>query len=677
MAPLQQLLTAAMTEFMSTYDSFLSKRDSTQTMDTRDPQTLVVMCVSLSFAAISVIAALFAFYWFVRMRRGFRQDMIMLLIQSDMAKAIWLIISPLFYFITQRPFSSNWAFCQVSGFFLTVTIEACDIAVLLIAIHTALFIVKRKHLGSVVGLQPYRRVAYVLWAIVPIILAAVVPITGSSFVDNGYHCYLPIQPNWYRSALSWVPRYIIFGFIIVTYSWLYLYVYIRFRRFGKDQRRASTPSSQSRVGSPRQRPKRKFLSNDVPPTPPIADYGLLDPVRGSIATNDAFKLRQDSVTSTVSTLRLGEGLCVPAASHQVRKSSITWNLVDFGRNGSDSPASSSLHNETTPISPTTRPCTPFSHIINNNASCAIRAPQPIHVAVTDGSSHRQRSQWKRHLSVVYLRGNSGHRGSKNSLSNLITALRRGPSPAENNHNAVLEEEFGISSSVHLSTEVSEEVMRRSRDKMQRQMRLLFVYPAIYMLTWIAPFVSHLYGYDDVYVAAYSGNNSVAAFDSSAPYSTFNNGSYTGIYMMTQQQLTSIFQPREPFVLRIISMASLCIGAAVDCAFFSAWERPWRHLRGGFWEGLAMRLRLPRIFGFVVGAGGESTGGPGRTRDERVADERVARNRRDLEREMVIAFRAKTGGAGSGGGAEQGSTGTAIGSEDGRRREWWDVLDEWT
>ncbi|KAJ2968216.1 hypothetical protein NUW58_g10268 [Xylaria curta] len=270
------------TRFMSfTYDGFIMKRSSMQIIGPTDLQTLVVMSVSLSLAAISVASALFAFYWF-----------------SDMAKTLWLLISPLFFFITKKPFSSNWAFCQVSGFFLTVTIEASDIAVLLIAIHTALFIVKRQHPGVALGLQPYRRVAYALWAIVPIILAAVVPLTGSSFVDNGPHCYLPIEPSWYRNALAWVPRYIIFGFIIVTYTWLYLYVYIRFRRFEEDQRRASTLSSQSLDSSTRRRSKRKWRSHSVPPTPSLLTHNLLDSPQANMSKNDSLKLRQYSVAST-------------------------------------------------------------------------------------------------------------------------------------------------------------------------------------------------------------------------------------------------------------------------------------------------------------------------------------------------------------------------------------------
>ena len=39
------------------------------------PRTLYILeCVSLSLAIASVVAAVIAFYWFVRMRRTFRQE---------------------------------------------------------------------------------------------------------------------------------------------------------------------------------------------------------------------------------------------------------------------------------------------------------------------------------------------------------------------------------------------------------------------------------------------------------------------------------------------------------------------------------------------------------------------------------------------------------------------------
>ncbi|KAI1749991.1 G protein-coupled glucose receptor regulating Gpa2-domain-containing protein [Xylaria castorea] len=679
MAPFQHLTAAGATGFMSTtYDGFIMKRDSTQDNNPTDSQMLAVMCVSLIFATISVGFALFAFYWFVRMRRGFRQDMIMLLIQSDMAKTLWLLISPLFYFITGKPFGSNWAFCQVSGFFLTVTVEASDIAVLLIAIHTALFVLKRQYPGVALGLEPYRRIAYTLWAVVPFLLAAIVPITGASFVDNGPHCYLPIQPGWYPNALAWVPRYIILSFIIVTYTWLYLYVYIRFRRFEEDQRRASTLSSQSADSSNRRRAKRRWKSHSIPKTPSLATHHLLDDSpQANASKNEEVKLRQHSVASTVSTLHIGEGVCLPASPAPVmaRRPSIAWNLVDFGHDGSITPENFTTHIETVPTSPTTQAVTPpLDDIgeINSNSNTAdtntttVQAPKPTHAANGgDPSSHNlhttRRNRWKRRFTEIGPHSDATR--SRNSLANMVAALRQGP-PRRTDEGAVGEgvpSSSSSSSPVHLSNEVSESLMRDSRDRMRRQLRLLFVYPAIYTLTWIAPFVAHVCRYYDAYPLLLDKTGSDP------------NAQVSGMTTASRYHL-------EPQALRIVSAASLCIGAAVDCGFFSAWERPWRHLGGGFWENLALRLRVHRLCGGGGGLGRSGENGPGRNRDERVADERAARTRRARE-EMAAAAAAATAGGSSGGstaaggGGEGGIPSAGRRSQVGRRREWWDVLDE--
>ncbi|KAI0549303.1 G protein-coupled glucose receptor regulating Gpa2-domain-containing protein [Xylaria curta] len=665
MAPLQDLTAAGATGFMSTtYASFIMKRDSTLNYNPTDSQMLAVMSVSLTFATISVGSALFAFYWFIRMRRGFRQDMIMLLIQSDMAKTLWLLINPLFYFITRKPFSSHWAFCQVSGFFLTAAVEASDIAVLLIAIHTALFVVQRQYPGVALGLEPYRRFAYTLWAVVPFVLAAVVPITGASFVDNGPFCYLPTQPDWYPNALAWVPRYIILSFIIVTYTWLYLYLYIRFRRFEEDQRGASM-SSQSADSSARRRARRRWKSHSIPTTPSLATHNLLDDSpQANASTNDAVKLRQYSVTSTVSTLHIGEGVCLPASPAPVvaRRRSIAWNLVDFGHDGSITLENFVSDIETVPTSPATQAITsPSIDIgnINSNSTTAntdtttVKTPDPVHTANgSDPSSHNlhstRRSGWKRRFTDIGPHSKTTR--SRSSLANMIAALRQGP-PRRTDEGAVGEGAPSSSSSsspVHLSTEVSESLMRHSRDRMRRQLRLLFVYPAIYTLTWIAPFVAHVCRYYyDISPSPDNGNPNA----------------------MTSGTTTASRYHQEPQALRIISAASLCIGAAVDCGFFSAWERPWQHLRGGFWENLALRLRVHRLFGDGLGLGER---GPGRNRDERVADERAARTRRAREREEMAAANARRSSSTGAGGGEGGMP---IAGQVGRRREWWDGLDE--
>lgn len=51
-----------------------AKRNSTQSNVPSEQELVAVMYISLSAASISVLAALCAFYWFVRMRRSFRHE---------------------------------------------------------------------------------------------------------------------------------------------------------------------------------------------------------------------------------------------------------------------------------------------------------------------------------------------------------------------------------------------------------------------------------------------------------------------------------------------------------------------------------------------------------------------------------------------------------------------------
>jgi G protein-coupled receptor GPR1 len=116
---------------------------------------------------------------------------------------------------------------------------------------------------------------------------------------------------------------------------------------------------------------------------------------------------------------------------------------------------------------------------------------------------------------------------------------------------------------------------RNRDKIRRQLRSLFVYPLLYLLTWIFPLVNHAYGY---------------ASDS----------------------------PRPPWIL-VLSLVSLAIQGAADSAVFTAREKPWRHTAAaGFWVS------------FRGGWWDRRTDGMGPTREEMLVEERIARARRKAE-----------------------------------------------
>lgn len=97
--------------------------------------------LAVTFSSISVASAILAFYWFVNMRRSFRHQygayclvmdaaanhsynsLIMLLIQSDMFKALWFLIYPIVVFTHGEPGRTS-VFCQVNGFFIAFGNEA-------------------------------------------------------------------------------------------------------------------------------------------------------------------------------------------------------------------------------------------------------------------------------------------------------------------------------------------------------------------------------------------------------------------------------------------------------------------------------------------------------------------------------------------------------------------------
>lgn len=440
----------------------------------------------------------------------------MLLIQSDMMKAMWLVLCPLVYFSTGS-LDNEYYFCQVSGFLLTVAIEASDIAVLMIAIHQALYVLN-SHEG---GLYPYRKIAYIVWAVLPIVIAAVVPISGGRFIANGPNCYLPVHPGWYRQALSWGPRYFIFGLISIIYASVYLYVGLRFRRFGKVQRSTSTVSPPVFV------PRPGLPAHEAPPTPSIMDHGLLDSARDSLqkSVGKAKDERQDSVTSTASTKCVGDRQSPTPRTIRPISDTIAWNLYSFEQHDNSLSGTSQQQ--------------PAQVTSLDGIDSISPVPMPTRPARAVQRSATQEPTVAQHREAALV-----------ALTRSISAPADTTTPSSWPWQRTPLNETPLDPGViHLSADATGEVMRRSRERTHRQLRLLVVYPIIYIASWIAPFISHALGFDDNVSETTSG----------------------------------------PFELQVASIASFCIGAAVDCSFFMGWEKPWRELQGGFWEGLGSRL----------------------------------------------------------------------------------------
>lgn len=158
-----------------------------------------------------------------------------------------------------------------------------DFAVLMIAIHSALYIFKPLTALGEGGLYPYRRIAYVLWIAFPFLMAslAFVNPTGG-YKSGGTSCHLPVRPFWYRLALGWIPRYIIFLTILGIDISIYFYIKHKFGDFAtrvisSDQPTRSQDSAKLRHG--RYQTGKVIRRYDLPLTPPLAYNRLIPDTR--------------------------------------------------------------------------------------------------------------------------------------------------------------------------------------------------------------------------------------------------------------------------------------------------------------------------------------------------------------------------------------------------------------
>ncbi|KAK3174706.1 hypothetical protein OEA41_001952 [Lepraria neglecta] len=222
--------------------------------------------LAATFASTSILAGLVAFYWFARMKRNFRHHLIMLLIASDMFKAIWYFVPAILTLAHGHPISNG--FCQGGGFLLATGLEASDFIILLIAIHTALSVLCPRKITQESGLFPFRYQAYACWAVFSILLPglAFANAHNNGYISQGTFCYLPVRPIWYRLALSWVPRYAILIIILAIYISIYIYTKSKFGDFDIDFSSSSVTSAD--------RSQSKTSENGFRPQAPATDKGL-------------------------------------------------------------------------------------------------------------------------------------------------------------------------------------------------------------------------------------------------------------------------------------------------------------------------------------------------------------------------------------------------------------------
>lgn len=425
-----------------------------------------ILCVGVACASLSLMAALISLRWFLLMRRSYRHHLILFLILSDTWKSLWYFIFPIVLF-THGKVDSASAFCQASGFLLSLGLEASDFAILMIALHTILYVFKRPQIKGEGGLYPYRKYIYPLWLCLPVLSAglAFANASGEGYVTSGTFCYLPKRPFWYRLALSWIPRYLIFITIFTMYAMIWAYVNRKFKAFndmGIDNSRYASASGSHNIS---EKGQSRNNSKDLNFTA-VGNAGINPPEATErpqweeVSFITSKPLQDAGITEADFAVDAGSSLTeTQVASQHVSMHSITQDPVSKSRKQSEAPT-----------------------VATSNTEDHVRKESTIKAAPANGATN---------------------------------------------------------------------TIKSTRSQIRRQLRLLFVYPLVYILMWTFPFASHCLLYSDYYTA------------------------------------------HPPFWLSVVTTAALSLQASVDCAVFSWRERPWNRIdesSRGLWNSLLAPFR---------------------------------------------------------------------------------------
>jgi G protein-coupled receptor GPR1 len=445
-------------------------------------QTRAVLIAGVTCASISLLAALIAFQWFAFMKRSFRHHLILLLILSDMWKALWYFIFPIVVF-TRGKVDSTSNFCQASGFFIALGTEASDYAILVIALHAALYVFRPpKRLGEG-GLYPHRYWIYVFWVILPVLAACLAFTNPRGYITSGTYCALPIRPLWYRLSLSDIPRYIIFITIFALYGTISAYVHIKFKGFGE-----------------------------------FSGLGSLSGTRSRNSTSEA-KAQQGSSASTTPNVECRKQLVAAGAQDQ-----ISWNRDMFHDARPEWKDVNFI---------TTAPLKDVSTKQSRGIMTADFAPAASEASystrVPEGLISSQRKESEMPTPSTDFAGET--RISNGTAQIACTAGAAAITQLQDTRNAIL-----------------------------GQLRLLFIYPVVYVLMWVFPFVSHCLQYSDYFVV------------------------------------------HPPFWLNMVATCSLALQAGADCAVFSWREKPWRRVRRNGGREKVAKERLRRMSAWTLGRG---------------------------------------------------------------------------
>ncbi|KAH7561400.1 hypothetical protein BM1_02504 [Bipolaris maydis] len=357
---------------------------------------------------------------------------------------------------------STSAYCQSSGFFIAFGTETSDFAVLMIAIHTALQVFRPSGQAPSEGLHPYKYYVYAGVFCAPTISASLAFLNpqGAYRLQGGY-CLLPTRPFWYRLALAWIPRYFIILVIISLTIAIYTYVGWEFKNYNAMSRKLgytlNNDLTRTSVDIRASQPRASLFVDDYVPS---EEFATRPASMMTQPKNSGLHSRRTSTTSQ-------KPVTVPE-----RRYPASLNCSELC--GAPGPTSI-LAASTSPTTPALVRSTRRFHGKHSGPGrpplVSIPCGQTVGQVEYDGSLHPCVSL--SHTDILSASTPTLH-AFPGASSTPELALLEPPSPGLNR-------------------------MIRQRARIHRQLRLTFIYPIVYTLMWVAPFVYHCMMYDDRYV----------------------------------------------------------------------------------------------------------------------------------------------------------------------------------
>jgi len=294
---------------------------------------------------------------------------------------------------------------------------------------------------------------FAIWILFPCFTAALAFANpDGAYQAQGAFCWLPIRPFWYRLALSWVPRYLIWLYIMWVAIRIYSHVGYEFRVFGQERDRSSSTdfsaASSAERGAVekavkehhlRVKSSEKWASDDVAPD----DSSMPGPMLAQLEADDPAS---------------------PALNGR-RMSLPTWHSP-FG--GTSSPKADVSITPTAVSNPTSRRGS--RQIAPGVVAEDFMAPPGFDLTQPRGS-----------VSTITSVPYSINGASVDPTLPPIEEVRGSTSHASS-----------------VDTDIGARALRQRRRAIQRQLRILFIYPVVYMGMWLIPFVAHCLSYSDYF-----------------------------------------------------------------------------------------------------------------------------------------------------------------------------------